>query len=316
MTIVVADRVRDTTTSTGTTAVTLSGTAPTGFQTFSAIGNNQTYYDISDQSGPNWETGIGTYNTSTLVLTRDTVLGSSNGGALVNFTVGTKDVICTYVAGKAVTTDTLAYPPAIGSTTPAAGSFTTLRGGAGSANYGQLTGGATTKAIQFQSLGSDTNVGINLVTKGTGSIALQTGATTATQFQVIDFAGATNYIQVNGGLNGGAARLSVSGTGSTEFQQSSLGVAAIKFFSRAFGAEQFRVADTGSAVNNLQVTGAVTTATPALSAIGSDTNINLALTPKGTGTVQFGTYTASVLTPTGYITITDAGGTTRRLLVG
>ena len=55
--------------------------------------------------------------------------------------------------------------------------------------------------------------------------------------------------------------------------------------------------------------------TPSLAVLGSDTNIDLALTPKGTGVVQFGTYTAGVLAPTGYITIKDSGGTTRKLAV-
>jgi hypothetical protein len=53
-----------------------------------------------------------------------------------------------------------------------------------------------------------------------------------------------------------------------------------------------------------------------VSATGSDANINILLTPKGTGVVQFGTYTAGIIAQAGYITITDAGGTSRRLLVG
>jgi hypothetical protein len=49
---------------------------------------------------------------------------------------------------------------------------------------------------------------------------------------------------------------------------------------------------------------------------GSDTNIDLALTPKGTGNVRFGTYTASMaLTIQGYVEIKDAGGTIRKLAV-
>jgi len=79
---------------------------------------------------------------------------------------------------------------------------------------------------------------------------------------------------------------------------------------------QFIVSHTASAVNLIQVTGAVTTGAPALSTAGTDTNIDLALTPKGTGVLKFGTYTVGVLAQTGYITIKDAGGTTRNLLVG
>jgi hypothetical protein len=82
------------------------------------------------------------------------------------------------------------------------------------------------------------------------------------------------------------------------------------------GVRQFLAAHTASAVNYIAATGAATTGAPEISAQGSDTNINLKLTPKGTGTLQFGTYTAGVVAQAGYITITDAGGTSRRLLVG
>lgn len=102
MALVLADRVKETTTSTGTTAITLAGAA-TGYQTFLlAVGNaNTTYYTIADQTGANWEVGIGTYTTSGNTLSRDTVLASSNAGALVAFTSGTKDVFVTYPAERA-----------------------------------------------------------------------------------------------------------------------------------------------------------------------------------------------------------------------
>ena len=100
MAFVLADRVKETTTSTGTTPVTLLGAA-TGFQSFSAIGNaNTTYYTI--QGTTEWEVGIGTYTSSGTSLSRDTVLASSNSGSLVNFSAGTKDVWCDYPAKRAV----------------------------------------------------------------------------------------------------------------------------------------------------------------------------------------------------------------------
>ena len=89
MAFVLADRVRETTTTTGTGTVTLGGAA-TGFQTFSAIGNgNTTYYTIAGQGTNEWEVGIGTYTSSGTTLSRDTVLSSSNSGSLVNFSSGT-----------------------------------------------------------------------------------------------------------------------------------------------------------------------------------------------------------------------------------
>jgi hypothetical protein len=102
MAFVLADRVRETTTTTGTGTVTLAG-AVTGFQTFAAIGNgNTTYYTIAGQGTAEWEVGIGTYTASGTTLARNTVLASSNSGSLVNFSTGTKDVFCDYPAVRAV----------------------------------------------------------------------------------------------------------------------------------------------------------------------------------------------------------------------
>jgi hypothetical protein len=102
MALVVKDRVRENSTTTGTGTLTLTG-AVSGFQTFSsAIGNTETtYYAIVNNT--EWEIGIGTVGAGT--LTRDTVLESSNGGSLVNLSAGTKDVFCTYPAEKAVYKD-------------------------------------------------------------------------------------------------------------------------------------------------------------------------------------------------------------------
>jgi hypothetical protein len=101
MALVIKDRVYETSTTTGTGTLTLAG-AVLGFQTFStAIGNtNTTYYVIQDQSGPNWEVGIGTVGAGT--LSRDTVLSSSNSGSLVNFTSGLLYAFGDYPADKAV----------------------------------------------------------------------------------------------------------------------------------------------------------------------------------------------------------------------
>lgn len=102
MALVLTDRVKETTTTTGTGTVTLLG-ASTGFQSFSAIGNgNTTYYTIAAQTGTEWEVGIGTYTAAGTLLARTTVLTSSNGGSAVNFSAGTKDVFVTYPSKRAV----------------------------------------------------------------------------------------------------------------------------------------------------------------------------------------------------------------------
>ena len=106
MALVLLDRVRESTTTTGTGTITLLG-AIAGFQSFAAIGNgNQTYYTIVDNSTGTWEVGIGTYTASGTTLSRTTVLSSSNGGALVPFGAGAKDVFVTYPAERSVYRDT------------------------------------------------------------------------------------------------------------------------------------------------------------------------------------------------------------------
>jgi hypothetical protein len=102
MALVLRDRVKETTATTGTGTLTLAGAA-LGFQSFAAIGNgNTTYYAISDPATGDWEVGVGTYTSSGTTLSRDTVLSSSNSGSLVPFAVGTKDVFVTYPSSRSV----------------------------------------------------------------------------------------------------------------------------------------------------------------------------------------------------------------------
>lgn len=102
MALVLKDRVKETSTTTGTGTFTLAGAA-TGFQSFSVIGDgNSTYYCIVDSSAGAWEVGIGTYTSSGTTLSRDTILESSNSGSAVNFGSGSKDVFVTYPAERAV----------------------------------------------------------------------------------------------------------------------------------------------------------------------------------------------------------------------
>jgi len=105
MALIVKDRVKETTATTGTGTITLAG-ASDGFQSFSVIGDgNTTYYAIVDSGASAWEVGLGTYTASGTTLSRDTVLESSNAGSLVNFGAGSKDVFVTYPAERAVYLD-------------------------------------------------------------------------------------------------------------------------------------------------------------------------------------------------------------------
>lgn len=104
---ITADRVRETSTTTGTGAITLAG-AVQGFRAFSAVlaVNDTCYYTIADLPGTNWEVGIGTYSAAS-TLTRTTVLSSSNAGAAVTFAAGTKDVFITAAAGRFLQSDSV-----------------------------------------------------------------------------------------------------------------------------------------------------------------------------------------------------------------
>ena len=97
MPLAVADRVRDTATTTGTGSFTLAGSAPTGYRTFAAaLGASASFVPYlivgRDAIANEWEVGLGTLSSST-TLARTTVTASSNSGSAVNFSAGTKDVM-------------------------------------------------------------------------------------------------------------------------------------------------------------------------------------------------------------------------------
>ena len=101
MALVLNDRVKATSTTTGTGAFAL-GAASIGFETFAqGIGNNNTtYYCIFNQNTTEFETGLGTLDGTSANLTRTAVISSSNSDSAVDFSAGTKDVFCTLPASK------------------------------------------------------------------------------------------------------------------------------------------------------------------------------------------------------------------------
>ena len=103
MAFVLNDRVKQTSTTTGTGTFSLTGTE-TGFETFvTGIGDtNSTFYAISRDGSSEFEVGIGTVtDAGTDTLSRDTVISSSNSDNKVDFSAGTKTVFCTYPAKRA-----------------------------------------------------------------------------------------------------------------------------------------------------------------------------------------------------------------------
>lgn len=106
MALIVNDRVKETTTTTGTGDITFAGAA-TGFETFAAgIGNsNTTYYCITLPGSAEFEVGLGTLSGDSSTMARTTIISSSNSDSAVNFSAGTKDVFCTLPASKALIKD-------------------------------------------------------------------------------------------------------------------------------------------------------------------------------------------------------------------
>lgn len=187
MALVLADRVKETSTTTGTGTLTLAGAA-TGFRSFSVIGNGNTcYYTITNQTVPSeWEVGIGTYTLAGTTLARTTILASSNAGAVVTLSAGTKDVFVTYPAGRAVYGDGVVLAAPSGALLPVANGGTgvaTLAGvayGNGTSAFTAATGAQIATAIGATAVTNATNQSGGTVNATTGSFSgLLIGASSA-----------------------------------------------------------------------------------------------------------------------------------------
>lgn len=261
MPLVLADRVNETTTTTGTGTVTLAG-AVSGFQSFAAIGNgNTTYYCIT--SGVAWEVGLGTYASVGPTLARTTILASSSGGAAITL-AGTSNVFCVYpssksvyldasgnVAGYNLTTGTI-NSTTVGATTPAAITGTTITANTAFAGPHNGTVGATTPAT-----------GAFTTLTATGAVVFGTGDGTAS------VTGNTVRSASSAGTNLTGASLTLSagnGTGTG-------GSGALIFTTAPAGA-------TGATANTLAEVARVTT----------DKYLRMAASTNG---IQFGGNTAS-----------------------
>jgi hypothetical protein len=170
MTLRSADRVRDTTTTTGTGSLTISGTAPIGYRAFSAIPSiaaADTFLAMTAHQTLNeWEVGLYSYTNAT-TLARPTILSSSNAGAAVNFSAGTKDVVLVQAAGRQVLTTDQQVPLINGG--DAAASVLTLQStsGVGTTDAISLKTGSQLERMRIDSKG-------NIVH---GAAALAVGAT-------------------------------------------------------------------------------------------------------------------------------------------
>jgi hypothetical protein len=163
------------------------------------------------------------------------------------------------------------------------------------------------------------NANLLIAANGIGRIAFQTNGTSQTeQMRVSNTTSAVNYVQVTGSATGSNPIISSQGSdGNVGMTLTTKGTFGLTVKSSA-GGNIFTATHGNSATSNyLTLNATVAGSQPTISVANSvDADVDIVFTPKGAGAVRFGTYTASVLTPTGYITIKDSGGTSRRLLVG
>lgn len=224
MALQLADRVQQTGTANTTVSFNLSGSV-SGYQSFSSTitTGNTTYYAASD--GTNWEVGIGTL-TSTTLLTRTTILASSNSGSAVTFS-GTVNVFVTYPSEKSVNLDGSNNVSALG--TIASGTWQGSTVGVAYGGSGQTTAqtamnafaGAVTSGSYLR--GNGTNVVMNTIQAAdvptlnqntigtasnvTGTVAVANGGTGSTTGYGLAKAW-VNFNGTTGAINGTAFNVS------------------------------------------------------------------------------------------------------------
>lgn len=204
MALVVFDRVKETSTTAGTGTIVLAG-AVVGYQSFAVVGNgNTTYYTIADQSGANWEVGIGTYYSGNVSLSRNTILASSNANSAVTFGSNTKDVFITYPAEDAVYLNSgIVYAGASANV-----AFSNI-----TASNAVITTGAFTNATVSTTPAQNTDVANKAYVdqKVSTGLSYHTAANVATTTDLATTTGGTvTYNQPNGAGNGVGATITLS----------------------------------------------------------------------------------------------------------
>jgi len=158
---------------------------------------------------------------------------------------------------------------------------------ASAVNYLQIQGSAAGGIVAMAAAGSDSNIDLELSSKGTDSIRFSTASFGALQFLVAHAASAVNYWQIAGAAATGNPSLSVLGTDSNVSVDFTVkGAGSFNFYTRNdTGSKiQFKIIDTASTVNYVTVTGNITANNPIIAPDG-ETNVGINLASKGTGNV-------------------------------
>lgn len=187
---------------------------------------------------------------------------------------------------------------------------------ASAVNYATITGGVTGNAVRYGVEGSDSNITWAASSKGTSSLAFYTNNFAQAQLEILHVAAAVNRLVAAGGATGVRPKVYVDGTDANIGMNFAVKGTGSYRFDDGAGIPNLLVSAVTSAVNYPVLTSSATGNAPAFSVAGSDSNIDFAITPKGTGVLRFGTHSAlAAETVTGYITIKDSAGNTRKLAV-
>jgi hypothetical protein len=262
-------------------------------------------------------------NANTVAITGGSIDGTTVGATTASTGAFTTLSASSTVSGTGFSTY-LASPPAIGGTAAAAGTFTTLTatgqtslgGVAGSEGFRTYVPTTTGTWLSTRTTSASTFVGTEgtslplVVNTNSGIFSVRTsalGGVSLEQFRVSNTASAVNYVQVTGAATGAAPVMSAQGSDAAvglTFNTKSTGVhtfqtnGTTRLLINSGGTVQlgyanavpcFTAAGAASQVNGLQVAGSVAGSSPVLSTTGTDTDIDLTLTPKGAGRVNITT---------------------------
>ena len=293
MAFITADRVKDTSTTTGTGNITVSGSAPFGYRTFSTVMSvgDTFYYAIQGQATAEWEIGVGTYASSNQ-FARTTVLASSASGSAVSFSSGTKNVFITLAAARTLQLKS--------SDTPTAGSIpygdgsTLSYSSVGTAGQVLVSGGSGSPTWSSAGTGSVTSVAVS-----GGTTGLTTSGGPVTTSGTITLAGTLAI--ANGGTNSTATPTAGTipyGTG-TALAYSAAGTSGQVLTSGGAGAPTWTTVTGTGTVTSVNVSGGTTGLTYSGGPITGSGTITmagtLAVANGGTGITSFGTGVATAL---------------------
>lgn len=159
---------------------------------------------------------------------------------------------------------------------------------ASAVNFFRLANSATGNAVYFSAQGDDTNVGMDVSSKGTGSVTLWTGDKAREALICVDTASAVNEVTITPAATTAAPKIAASGETNVGLDLSSKGTGSITLWTGNGAREVLIGVDTASAVNEVTITPAATTAAPKIAASG-ETNVGLDVSSKGTGAITLWT---------------------------